>query len=288
MEDTESLETLLVARSKSSNWLAQTIQAVRMIAAGADFIPLPYITAALGAVVVLLQMVDNIKKNRDDLRDLCASTVEIVLILRNEVWVNGKTTAPRFYCLSYYRLSKWLISQRLVSLLSVVRTGLEKLIESRRGIRGRLKEFVGATSIADQIQHYKTRVNDLRSNFLLLATLKTHRQVSSIYTNMGPVHRFRTHFRHVAFGDINLLYETSTPSKAYKIKVFAARVWGEASLMTVVKYEDGDENWKQDLELYSRFRHPNIWQLFGVSTAPELLALVYHDGAYTALSQPTL
>jgi hypothetical protein len=45
-------------------------------------------------------------------------------------------------------------------------------------------------------------------------------------------------FRHVALGEINLLYETAMSSKAHKVKVFTARISGESSLMTVAKFED--------------------------------------------------
>ncbi|KAJ7744120.1 hypothetical protein B0H16DRAFT_1463343 [Mycena metata] len=86
------------------------------------------------------------------------------------------------------------------------------------------------------------------------------------FTKILSTRNDRPQFRHVALGDINLLYETSISSKVYKIKIFVARISGEPSPMTVVKYEDGDEVW-----------HPNVWQLFGVSTAPGLQALIYHD-----------
>lgn len=53
------------------------------------------------------------------------------------------------------------------SFLRVVQTELEGLAQGRVGLRGRFKEFLRATSIADQIDRYKTRVNELRSNFLV-------------------------------------------------------------------------------------------------------------------------
>jgi hypothetical protein len=36
------------------------------------------------------------KKNLDDLQDLCASTVEIVLILRNEISAHGHAAGLQF------------------------------------------------------------------------------------------------------------------------------------------------------------------------------------------------
>ncbi|KAJ7219602.1 hypothetical protein C8J57DRAFT_1254476 [Mycena rebaudengoi] len=47
-------------------------------------------------------------------------------------------------------------------------------------------------------------------------------------------------FRHVALGNINLLYETAPSSEVCKVKVFTARISGEQSPMTVATYEDED------------------------------------------------
>ncbi|KAF7356009.1 hypothetical protein MVEN_00930300 [Mycena venus] len=69
------------------------IFATRAMATGAEFIPEPGVKAALGAVVILLETVDKIKRNREDLRDLCTSTFEIVLILEEEVQIHGHTTS---------------------------------------------------------------------------------------------------------------------------------------------------------------------------------------------------
>lgn len=52
------LDALLVAGSPAKNWLAHMILAVKTIAAGAEFIPLPYIRATFGTVIILLETVD--------------------------------------------------------------------------------------------------------------------------------------------------------------------------------------------------------------------------------------
>ncbi|KAJ7765811.1 hypothetical protein B0H14DRAFT_3510149 [Mycena olivaceomarginata] len=70
------------------------ILAVKTIAAGAEFVPVPYIRAAFGTVAIFLET--KMKKNRDDLRDLCAGTVEIVLLLRDEISAHGHVVGARF------------------------------------------------------------------------------------------------------------------------------------------------------------------------------------------------
>jgi hypothetical protein len=44
--------------SAAKDWLAHMILGVKTIAAGAEFIPVPYIRAACGTVVILLETVD--------------------------------------------------------------------------------------------------------------------------------------------------------------------------------------------------------------------------------------
>jgi hypothetical protein len=49
----------------------------------------------------------------------------------------------------------------------MLQTQLEMVLRNRGGLRGRFKEFLGATTVADQIVRYRNRVNELRSNFLV-------------------------------------------------------------------------------------------------------------------------
>jgi hypothetical protein len=63
-----------MAGSVSQDWLAHMILTVKTIAAGAEFVPVPYIRAAFGTVVILLETVD-----------VCA------VVLAHESWANECT-----------------------------------------------------------------------------------------------------------------------------------------------------------------------------------------------------
>ncbi|KAJ6553325.1 hypothetical protein B0H19DRAFT_1263719 [Mycena capillaripes] len=285
MDLSAPLYARLQAESAAMDWLAHMILAVKTVAAGAEFIPLPYIRAAFGTVVIFLETVEKMKKNRDDLRDLCASTVEIALLVRDGISANGIAAGARFMGLC----------ETFMSFLRLVQTELETLMKIRAGVRGRIREFVGATSVAAQIERYRCRVSELRSNFVLVATLDINLNVADIHKSMSALRETNTsslQFRRIALGDINLLYETALSSKVHKIKVFTARISGEPSLMTVAKYEDINEvdigpGTMLSLEVFISFpgcrlphdrgRHSNVWQLFGVSTVAGLSALIFHD-----------
>ncbi|KAJ7687181.1 hypothetical protein B0H14DRAFT_2653979 [Mycena olivaceomarginata] len=189
------------------------ILAVKTIAAGAEFVPVPYIRAAFGTVAIFLETVD------------------------------ARSKSSFCFEMRFRRMGMWLAHDH-----GAVRefrvTGLENM-RNRAGLRGRFKEFLRTTTVADQIDRYRIRLNELRSNFILAATIQTNLKVASIQKS----------FRRIALGDINLLYETAMSSNLYKVKVFSARISGEPSLMTVAKYEDDNDRWHSDLELYSRLRY---------------------------------
>ncbi|KAJ6527816.1 hypothetical protein B0H19DRAFT_1083900 [Mycena capillaripes] len=247
----------LRAEFATMDWLAHMILAVKTVAAGVEFIPLPYIRAAFGTVVIFLETVDSAHGSWDYARISC-----------REVFPTAVGPMP--------------LIPRTPSFLRLVQTGLENLMRSRAGLRGRFKEFLQATTVADQIDRYRIRVNELRSNFVLVATIDTNLNVADIQKSMSALQETNpfSQFRRVALGDINLLYETAMSSKVYKIKVFTARISGEPSLMTVAKYEDDNEvfyTYQAATLLNGRGRHPNLWQLFGISTAAGLHALIYYD-----------
>jgi hypothetical protein len=74
-----------------------------------------------------------------------------------------------------------------------------------------------------------------------MTTLNTNLNVAGIPENiavLNPLPVGKTQFRDVTLGDINLLYETAMTGTKHKTKIFIARVSGESSTMTVVRYED--------------------------------------------------
>ncbi|KAK7007564.1 hypothetical protein R3P38DRAFT_2644879 [Favolaschia claudopus] len=267
-EPYDTLERRQIVRdprqSTRQDWLAGTILTLKTIAATAEIAPLPYIRAALGTVVILLETVEKMKKNRDDLLDLCASIVEIILLVKDEVSCHGEAGGTRLAGLC----------EEFISLLRALHTGLEHLTRRRAGIKGWLYESLRVESVADQIQRYRYRINEL------VATLNSNLHIATIQktvTDVEDVCSPKSEFRRIALGDVNLLHEIARLGKANAVKVFTARITGQSALMTVAQYEADTARWQSDLEEYSRIRHPNIWQLFGFVSSPGLSALIFHD-----------
>ncbi|KAJ6518074.1 hypothetical protein C8R47DRAFT_5028 [Mycena vitilis] len=62
-------------------------------------------------------------------------------------------------------------------------------------------------------------------------------------------------------------------------RVYAARVEGRTSRVTVAIYEGNGakEKWREDIYHYSSLRHPNFVQLWGVTTSSRIHAAIFHD-----------
>ncbi|KAJ7736419.1 hypothetical protein B0H16DRAFT_1573709 [Mycena metata] len=257
-----------IAGSATTEWLPNMIFVVKNVATGAEFLPFPFMQTTFSALVLLLETVEKVIKNRDDLRDLCSGALEIVLIIQGEISAHPNSVAARFLTLC----------EGFLELVRLLQHELEELQRSRRGMRGRLREIVGATDMAGKIGRYKYRMNELRSNLVLLATLGTNLNVADVRDHLAtldlPHGSPTTQFRRIPLGDINLLNETPMKHKGSSIKVFAARVQGEK--MTIAEYADEGE-WQKHLALYSHERNPDIWQLFGVSHHGNWKALIFHD-----------
>ncbi|KAJ7254279.1 hypothetical protein C8J57DRAFT_1722220 [Mycena rebaudengoi] len=76
--------------------LANLIMASRSVVAAAELLPFPYLKGALGPVIPLLEAVQKMAKNREDFTELCASIVEIITLLQEEISRHGADAASRF------------------------------------------------------------------------------------------------------------------------------------------------------------------------------------------------
>ncbi|KAJ6547939.1 hypothetical protein DFH09DRAFT_1505223 [Mycena vulgaris] len=169
-----------VFKSKSSSqsksdWLAASLTTAKLIAAGAECIPFPYVKGVFGTVVVILETVEKVKRNRDDLKELCGNIVEIIKIIQDQLVAHGDTGALKFKGLC----------EDLASVLEGVLQSIKQLSSEARGLSGRFKEVMKLGSTADKIAGYRMRIQELRSNFMsiqLMAAIDTNLQVHRAFS----------------------------------------------------------------------------------------------------------
>ncbi|KAJ6564777.1 hypothetical protein B0H19DRAFT_1259189 [Mycena capillaripes] len=130
----------------SSDWLAPSILTAKTVTEAAECLPFPYVKSAFGVILVLLETVQRMKKNRDDLKDLCESITDIAVILEDQLSSHGNTTAVKLKGLC----------EELESFLQPMLVAVKKLqLQSEsRGFRGHLKEFITSSDITAEIAGY--------------------------------------------------------------------------------------------------------------------------------------
>ncbi|KAJ7727581.1 hypothetical protein B0H16DRAFT_1778526 [Mycena metata] len=136
-----------------SEWLAPAILTARTITAAAECAPFPYIKGVSGTVLILLETVENVKKNREDLKELCNTTTEIVTIIHDQIVTHGNTVAVMFKVLC----------EELESHLKAVIHMLQSLQDQSKGFRGRVQEFVKSSNTTDEIAGYQQKIQALCS-----------------------------------------------------------------------------------------------------------------------------
>ncbi|KAJ7746076.1 hypothetical protein B0H16DRAFT_1726679 [Mycena metata] len=96
-----------VSAKSKSEWLAPAILTVKTITAAAECAPFPYIKGVSGTVLILLETVQLVKNNREDLKELCTGTTEIIMMLHDQILTHGNT-AVKFKALCE-ELERWRI-----------------------------------------------------------------------------------------------------------------------------------------------------------------------------------
>ncbi|KAJ6580477.1 hypothetical protein DFH09DRAFT_294754 [Mycena vulgaris] len=156
--------------SESSNWLANSLLAAKTITAAAEYTPFPYIKGAFGLVVILLETVEKVKKNRDDLKELCEDIMEIVTIVQDQLMAHGDKAAVNLKndC------------ERLASVLQDILKAIKQLQKDPSGFWRPVKTVLQLASNTDQITKYQKKIQNLCSNIKLSATIDTNFRVGQI------------------------------------------------------------------------------------------------------------
>ncbi|KAJ7637819.1 hypothetical protein B0H17DRAFT_1339476, partial [Mycena rosella] len=79
-----------------SDWLETSLTTAKGVTAAAECLPFPYVKGVFGLVVIILETVEKVKKNRDDVKELCDNIMEIVKIIQDQLSSHGDTAAVKF------------------------------------------------------------------------------------------------------------------------------------------------------------------------------------------------
>ncbi|KAJ6488995.1 hypothetical protein C8R45DRAFT_929694 [Mycena sanguinolenta] len=147
----------------NSDWLRALLFTARTVSTAAE--SFPYLKGVVGTVVILLETVETVKKNREALKELCGNVMEIITIVREQISLHGDTAAVRF---------KGLCGD-LEECLHGVLSAVKELERKPEGLRGRFKELLRGDKTAEEILAYEKQIRELRSNFVVFIIRSTRR-----------------------------------------------------------------------------------------------------------------
>ncbi|KAJ7153855.1 hypothetical protein C8R43DRAFT_442506 [Mycena crocata] len=158
--------------SSTSDWLANSLVTAKIAVSAAECAPFPFVKGAFGIVVVLLEAVEKVKKNRDNMKELCENMAEIVAIIKEQLTLHGDSAAIKFKgrC------------EEFESIIQDVLGEVTKMKSKDKSFRSKFKEVIKLSSTADTIAGYQQRIRELRINLMFAATLDTNFQVGKALT----------------------------------------------------------------------------------------------------------
>ncbi|KAJ7458472.1 hypothetical protein FB451DRAFT_579993 [Mycena latifolia] len=174
-QGTKFLHFKASSQSKS-DWLATSLMTAKAVTAAAEYIPFPYVKGVFRTAVTILETVEKVKKNRDDLKELCENITDIIRVVQEQLSDHSDTAALRFKSLC----------EALESVLQDVLKAVQQLQIRERGLSGRLKEVMKLGSTADEISGYRTKIQELRLNFMLGTTIDIHMKVDKALSTAAP------------------------------------------------------------------------------------------------------
>ncbi|KAJ7158588.1 hypothetical protein C8R46DRAFT_395090 [Mycena filopes] len=160
-----------------TDWLGAAITVAETVESAAELIPFPYVKGVAAVIVRLLRAIEKVKKNREDLKELCVSSTKIASFLQDQIVQYGNTAAIKFNS----------ICEELKSYLEEVVLAIQTLQDKSKGFRGQFKEVLKSSSITDRIAEYQKQIEEYRSRLMFEAVVETKFKVDDIHAViMGP------------------------------------------------------------------------------------------------------
>ncbi|KAJ7158567.1 putative kinesin [Mycena filopes] len=160
-----------------TDWLGAAITVAENVNSATELIPFPYVKGVSEVIVRLLKAVEQVNKNREDLKELCDSCEEIASFLHTQIVRYGNTAAIEFKS----------VCEELESYLEEVVLTIQTLQNQSKGFRRQLKTFLKSKSITDKISEYQKQIEKYRSKLQFEGVVEMRFQMNEIYSSRrGP------------------------------------------------------------------------------------------------------
>ncbi|KAJ7167055.1 hypothetical protein C8R46DRAFT_1219436 [Mycena filopes] len=287
----------LLRPAAPADWLSPLIVISKGLVTVANAAPFPYVGAAFGAGVALLELIQTVGKTSEDLKYLAESVVTIMKLLREEIDSHHSSENPTFHqvCVEF---------EAHLTRLSRDLEGMSKNWSSSK-----FRKYLNSQNVRDRIAQLTRQVDDLRANATLIAATGTRMDVASgfatVESRISELHReikqstasnvptptlelarYEEDFHALKLGDIQLQFHTARPARFVTYDQqgrekscigwtdYRATVKGSISTVRVYQGTDPHESWK---EFLSFLADNSPYALHSTSSSPRLRSLVFHE-----------
>ncbi|KAK0186764.1 hypothetical protein F5146DRAFT_1067326, partial [Armillaria mellea] len=142
------------------------LKIAKLTAAAGELAPFPFIKGAAQCVVVVLEAIESVEKNRQDLQELAESIVTTLVVVRDTVINHGPTSASCFkdICLDFQTFLNDLLSKL-----------------NKESNPSRIRRLFTAKKISDDITSYRQQVQTVKEDFLIRTTTMTRLALSDVH-----------------------------------------------------------------------------------------------------------
>ncbi|KAJ7863921.1 hypothetical protein B0H13DRAFT_1899392 [Mycena leptocephala] len=163
--------------SFESDWLSNSIMIVKLAKDGAEAIPFSFVKGVFSMVLTLLETVQKVKDNQDDLKEVCASALEIVQHVDNMIKLHGDAIAGIFKDLC----------TKFMSFLQELQQSVEKLNNQQSRMSGFFKRVLKADSTAAKISAYREQIKQLQANFTMVALIDNNAALMKVHEKLSAL-----------------------------------------------------------------------------------------------------
>ncbi|KAF8980330.1 hypothetical protein BDQ17DRAFT_1439004 [Cyathus striatus] len=255
--------------SHVDNIISHSSAALKIMEGLLDLAGIPALKVVSGALARFLELVDQMRKNKDDYIEFSLSVFETIKAAKDEL----------------IRFQESLTDlENFVKTFGDLETELLEMVYDAERLMNQsfLKKVWSTSTTKDTLQRYQGRLNRKISIFTLRNTMvpRINVEISNIEeTIFGDYNK-------VILGQMELLQElprlvvdeSILPPKGWHENEYSVRIGNDKKTARFYEGTDGIKvRLKGELEIISRFRHPRLGQLYGICRSTQRPALIFHQ-----------
>ncbi|KAF8637093.1 hypothetical protein AX17_002998 [Amanita inopinata Kibby_2008] len=260
--------------SNVNAWMNNLISVMNIASASGE--AFPPLKTTVGLLTIMLSNIKDVRRNKEDLRHLVTEITELMKMLNDRVEAHGESATKQKGLMD-------VCSDFNTCLSSILQDLSTLLTESHKSWT---KQLLYKDALAGLVAGYTKRLSDLKLHFLVWSFLgicfanhqtTTREGDGSTLSDMELSDYYRLKLSDIDLVG-NLPSQPSSDNEDVQIEEYYARVRSSDAINTVRLYNGSDALTllRNEFERFSRLKHPNILQVFGVCDSKRTPGIVFY------------